>query len=97
MLGNSDHEQRLNESELLSILPSVVKRLSLPTRVLPIDAVVLALVRESSERGIQCSIGLARDSIEELARTRSDLARLSRGTRGDKAEFVSLYIERMGA
>ena len=97
VLGNSDREQRLNESELLCILPNIVKRLSLPTRLLPIDAVLLAIVRDASETGIQISIGLARDSIEKLARTRSDLARLSRGTRGEKAEFVSIDVKRMEA
>ncbi len=95
VFGNSDHEQRLSESELLSILPSIVKQLSLPTRLLPIDAVILGMVRDAFDNGIQMSIGAARDSIEALVRTRSDVARLSRGTRGDKAEFVSLDVKRM--
>lgn len=97
VFGSAVQEQDLDESELLAILPRIAKQLSLPTRLLPIDSVVLGIVRDAYEMGICLSISRARDDIENLARNRSDLARLSRGSRGSKAEYVSLDVKAMEA
>jgi len=97
VFGSHYAPAHLTETDLLVALPKIVKRLALPTRLLPMNAVVLALVQGASEKGIQVSIEGARQSIENLARARSDLASLSRGTRGEKAEFVSINTEGMEA
>jgi hypothetical protein len=93
LYGQDDAE--LLEDQLFADLPVVVSSLARPTGPVPIDAVAVGLVLRSCERGNPISIASARNAIENLAVSRSEIARLSRGGFGERAEFVSLDIKRL--
>jgi len=80
----------IDDAELTSMIRSVSKALELPTRVLPIDVVAQGLAWLKAKQDAPISLGAARRAVEEFAKRNPDQARLSRGSSGDRAEFVSI-------
>lgn len=95
IFGKEWSESSLDEGELLADLPEIASCLARPTGPLPIDAIAIGLVWRRAERGEPISISAAREAIEQLALSRSEIARLSRGGFGERAEFVSLDIRKL--
>lgn len=87
---------RLESETLLPLIPNVVAALNRPASVLPLGAMALGIVWLLRDRGIDCSIAVARQSLESLAREQPDLARLSRGGAGERAEFISFTPKGLG-
>lgn len=90
--GQLEDEHLFSTSDILDLLPSVVSMLSSPSPVLPIDSVCLGIVSLLSQEGRYLSLGGARRGIERIVRTYPAVARLSRGTSGERAEYVSLHL-----
>ena len=91
-------EATVTEDELRSAIRHVVGALNRAATVLPLGALALGIVwflKETSSKLI--SVARARASVEELARLRPELARLSRGSAGERAEFVSFTAKGLGA
>jgi hypothetical protein len=85
-------EAELPLAELAAILPTVASYLARPAAPLPIDALATGVVCIQADHSASVSIGACRRGIELLAQESPDLARLSRGGSGDRAEFVSLDL-----
>jgi hypothetical protein len=60
-----------------------------------IDAFAVTASTLSLDNGKHLSIAEARRSIEELARQRPDIARLSRGYSGSRAELASIIMSKL--
>ena len=95
LFGHSWSGSSVKESELLSDLPLIVSSLARPTAPVPIDAVAIALVWRCAARNEAFSIASARQALEHLAVSRPEIARLSRGGSGERAEFISLDIRKL--
>jgi hypothetical protein len=95
LFGEEFSELSLGQSELLMDLPGIISALARPTAPLPIDAVAIGLVWRGAERGALISISDARKAIEYLALSRPEIARLSRGGFGERAEFISFDIRKL--
>lgn len=95
LFGDEWSETSLDQSELLEDLPVVASSLARPTGPLPIDAVAIGLVLRRAHRGVPISISGARQALEHLALSQPEIARLSRGGFGERAEFVSLDIRKL--
>ncbi|MBV9008849.1 MAG: hypothetical protein JO354_06755 [Verrucomicrobia bacterium] len=80
----------LHDAEITSMIRSVSNALELPTRVFPIDVVAQGLAWLKAKEGAPISLGTSRTAVEEFAKRNPDQARLSRGSFGDRAEFVSI-------
>ena len=75
-------------------LPSLLQAIHSPSTALPIDAIALGLIQLAAREGYLLSFAASRKTIEELAKSRSDIARLARGNRGEKAEFITIDARR---
>jgi len=95
LFAEEGSESSLGVGELLVDLPDITNALARPTGPLPIDAVAIGLVWLCAERSQTLSISAARDALERLAHTRPEVARLSRGGFGDRAEFISLDVRKL--
>jgi hypothetical protein len=89
LFGKQANEQ-LGDTELTSMIRSISTALELPTRVLPIDVVAQGLTWLTAKQGRPISLASARGAVEDFAKRNPDQARLSRGSSGDRAEFVSI-------
>lgn len=87
---NSDVE--LPTEELPALLSKAASYLARPAAPLPIDALAVGSACLQADWSTPVSIGAYRRGIEALARQNPDIARLSRGGYGDRAEFVSLNL-----
>lgn len=85
----------LDEDTLLAHLPTIASSLARPTGPLPIDAIAIGLAWVRAENDDAISISAVRQALEQLARARPRLARLSRGGIGDRAEFISLDVRKL--
>jgi hypothetical protein len=70
----------------------VVAALALPTTLIPIDALVLGLACISLRRGMATPLGTLRRSVEDLPTVFPGRARLSRGSSGSRAEYISWQV-----
>ncbi len=66
--------------------------LKLPTTLLPIDCLTLGLAYMHAESSHFESLGEIRKLLEELPMTMPNVARLSRGRVGIRAEYISLNL-----
>jgi hypothetical protein len=89
LFGASEPRGLLDAEELRQLVRRITAALERPTAPLPITALSLGLSWLKADAGETLSVGEARRSIEELARREPELARLSRGHSGERAEFVS--------
>lgn len=87
----------LSNDEILGDLLHVINHIALPSQKYPIDLLAQALIISNAERGTIISIGNVRESIERFAETRSDIARLSRGRHGQRAEYISIDTRKIGS
>jgi hypothetical protein len=92
VFGVNNSNLELSGEEFASLLPTVASHLARPAAPLPIDALAVGAVCVQAERGAALSIGACRLRIEAMAREFPELARLSRGAYGDRAEYVSLDL-----
>jgi len=88
--------ERIDPDTIISLLPEAIAALSRPASVLPLGALSLAVVWLLRDRGIDCSIATARQTLESIAREQPELARLSRGSSGERAEFISFTPKALG-
>lgn len=88
-------KQTLTDDEVLQKLPSLVASLGRASGPKPIEAIAVGLACSRAASHQPVSIGACRESIETLARNRPDVARLSRGGFGDRAEFVSFDMRQL--
>jgi len=90
IFGRTTADGALPVEELESLLPPILSAMRVASTAVPIDAVAVGLVQLAAERGVYLSLGAGRRSIEELAKQHPEIARLARGTRGERAEFVTI-------
>jgi len=84
---------QLASDDVESILRVLAPCLGRPISLLPIAALALGISCLTAEQARAVTFRAARESIEDFARTRPELARLSRGGSGSRAEFVSLLMK----
>ena len=89
LFGGTSFVEKLDPQLLLSLIPSATAALNRPASVVPLSPIALAVVWLLKERGIDCSTATARRALEALAREQPEFARLSRGSSGERAEFIS--------
>jgi hypothetical protein len=87
--------ERFDRISLRNLLAPITKALGRPIRLFPLDALALGLAVSAPSLGFSISVGNARQSLENLAREHPESARLSRGTIGTRAEFISLDLEKL--
>ncbi len=80
---------------VLEDLVFVAKALSLPTTLLPIDCLSLGLAYRNALRDFFPSLAELRAAIERVARDMPEIARLSRGREGPRAEYISLNLRKL--
>jgi hypothetical protein len=78
---------------LVQLLKPVLATLERRLNLFPIQPLSIGLALQARHLGLNLPIGAARKSLETLATSRPDLARLSRGASGQRAEFISIYSE----
>jgi hypothetical protein len=88
--GRSTTNEPLDLDYVETLLPSVLEAIHSPGTALPIDSIAIALIQLAVREGHFLSFAAGRNTVEELARKRSDIARLARGSRGERAEFVTI-------
>lgn len=86
--ARSSSTDPMQTNELLAVLPDLVEALARPTAPLPLNALTSGLVWLTAELGKPLSFAAARRSLENLALSRPDLARLSTGATS-KPEYIS--------
>jgi hypothetical protein len=84
----------LELAELQALLHPLIRKLGRPIKLLPIEALSIGLCLQGRTIGANISIGGARKSLESLARAAPRVARLSRGAIGERAEFISIDIDK---
>jgi hypothetical protein len=88
--GRSTTHVPLDLDYVEQLLPSVLEAIHAPGTALPIDCIAIGLIQLAVRDGHFLSFAAGRSTVEELARKRSDIARLARGSRGERAEFVTI-------
>jgi hypothetical protein len=83
----------LTADEVEPMLRTIAPCLGRPISLLPIAPLALGISWLTAAQSRAVTLRAARQSIEEFARTRPELARLSRGGSGMRAEFVSLLMK----
>jgi hypothetical protein len=78
----------------IGLLESVAKGFERPNQLFPIDALALGICANLADQGIKLSIASCRKSLESLASRHPEGARLSSGDLGDRAEFISLNMNK---
>lgn len=89
VLGTRHPGEGYIDTNLASDVEYIANILHLPTTLLPIDCLVLGICCISAEKGVQTSLYNLRLAIENLPQAMPDRARLSRGSKGNRAEYMS--------
>ena len=97
ILGHPTEDESLNLDCIRKLLPPVLEAIRSPSRVLPIDAVTIGIVQLAARKGYSFSVGGVRNAVEELAKKHPDVARLARGSQGQRAEFVTIDYRRLSS
>lgn len=79
----------VDSERLVADIDQIVEMLNLPTTLVPVDTLMLGIASLYLARGRATPLGSIRNAIEHLGISMPDRARLSRGTRGSHAEYVS--------
>jgi hypothetical protein len=90
IFGRTTADAPLPPDQLESLLPPILSAMRVASTAVPIDAVAVGIVQLAAEGGVYISLGAGRRSIEELAKQHPEAARLARGTRGQRAEFITI-------
>jgi len=94
LFGRSDSQAAPSLDEVRRILPQVVAATGRPRSLLPISAVAMGIAWLKLDEGSAASLGACRRALESFARMYPGEARLSRGSYGERAEFISIDIGR---
>ena len=76
-------------AEILEVVPQAVAALCRAANVMPLSSLSLAITCILHNRDNACSIASVRRALEGIARENPSLARLSRGSSGERPEFIS--------
>lgn len=90
LLGKSTRHEALSTDALFAALKRLLPILSSPTTSYQIAALACGVAAIFAYTEEPISLRCARSSLESLARTHPDIARLARGTAGSAAEYISL-------
>jgi hypothetical protein len=90
VLGHPTVDQPLEVDRLEALLPPILQALRVASTALPIDAVAIGVVQLAAEEGVFLSLRAGRRTVEDLAKQHPDIARLARGSRGERAEFITI-------
>ena len=90
LLGRPTRQDLLSFDDFREPLLRLLGTISSPTTSYQISALAIGLVRLFADGQCPISIRCARTSLEELARSHPEIARLARGTSGQRAEYISL-------
>jgi len=94
-LPNAEDANIDSDDQVVHYLTPVLQDLVRPIQLFPIDALCLGMCCQVASQGRRVSLRSCRKAIEEFAIRRPAAARLSRGPLGDRAEFVSLNLNRL--
>lgn len=86
-----------SSEDLKRYLPRIVASIGRPASSLPIVPVALGLAWVGIEDGKPRSLAACRSALERFARDFPQAARLSRGSAGERAEFISFDMRRVVA
>ena len=92
LLGRETRQEPIGIEEMREPLLRVLETMRSPTTSYPIGTVALGLASLLADSGDPISIRAARRGLEELPRSHPGLAHLSRGTSGQRAEYISLDL-----
>jgi len=95
LLGKDTQQEPMGFPMIRETLARVMGVLRSPSAAYPIEAVALGMAGVFANTDNPISIACARRSLEELARSHPDLARLARGTVGQRAEYISLDVRKL--
>lgn len=84
-----------SDRSLLADIEKVTRALSLPTTLFPLDCLALGLIYLSACRHRYFSLKDFREKLQHLAQQSPDIARLSRGREGTRAEFISINLRKL--
>ncbi len=90
LLGQATRQEILSFHDFREPLLRLLGTISSPTTSYQIGVLAIGLARLFADGQCPISIKCARTSLEELARSRPEVARLARGTSGQRAEYISL-------
>lgn len=90
LLGHPTVDAPLDLDRVGKLLPPILRAMHVASTALPIDVVAIGIVQSAAEEGHFMSLGTGRLTVEELAKKHSDVARLARGSRGQRAEFITI-------
>jgi len=89
-------EEREGDSERMRTwLARTAKSMERAVPLFPIDALVVGLASHAALHGLSISPRQGRDYLARLSAEYPDLVRLSRGSSGERAEFVSLDLGKL--
>lgn len=89
LFGGPRHVSRASAADILELVPRAVDALSRAANVMPLSSLSLGISCLLHDRDIACSIAAVRSALEGIARENPGLARLSRGSSGERPEFIS--------
>ncbi|MCL4795646.1 MAG: hypothetical protein KJZ84_13870 [Bryobacteraceae bacterium] len=90
LLGSATRQDAMDLVEMKEPLQRLLNVIRSPTTSYQIGTLAVGLATVFAETKSPVSIRCARASLEELARTHPEIARLARGTSGQRAEYISL-------
>lgn len=97
LYGETCPQQQIGWQHIQHSLQKILQALRLPPVAIPIGTLAIGIACIHAHRGEPISIGAARAAVVDLARQRSDCARLARGTSGDRAEFVTINAKMLAS
>lgn len=90
VLGHATIDQPLGLDRLEGMLPPIVRAMRIASTALPIEAVAVGVVQLAAEQGVFLSLRAGRKTVEDLAKQHPDIARLARGSSGQRAEYITI-------
>jgi hypothetical protein len=90
LLGRETRQETMDLAEMQAHIQRLLGVIRSPTTSYQIGTLAVGLATLLAETTEPVSIRCARISLEELARTHPEVARLARGTSGQRAEYISL-------
>jgi hypothetical protein len=90
ILGHATIDQSLGVDRLEALLPPILQAMRVASTALPIDAVAIGVVQLAAEGGVFLSLRAGRRTVEDFAKKQPDVARLARGSSGQRAEFITI-------
>lgn len=89
LFGGPRSASSVSAAEILELVPLAVDALSRAANVMPLSSLSLGISCILHDRDQACSVAAVRSALEGIARENPSLARLSRGSSGERPEFIS--------